>query len=125
MFVLDASALLALMLDERGADVVRAAPSGSEISIVNIGETLTRLTTLGRDPEAALDQVLAMPLRIRAFRDVHALEVARLRPLTSHLGLSFGDRACLAQARFSMMPVLTADTKWAELDIGVDVRLIR
>lgn len=125
MFVIDASALLALMLEERGADVVRAAPPGSEISVINLGEVLTRLKMLGHSPSEALDKILRMPIRIRKFREDHALAVAELRPLTAHLGLSFGDRACLAQAQFSMMPVLTGDQKWKQLEIGIDIHLIR
>lgn len=125
MFVLDASALLALVLEERGADRVRDTPAGSEMSVINLGEVLTRLTALGRDPEEALERILRMPIRIRKFREEHALAVARLRPVTAHLGLSFGDRACLAQAQFSLLPVLTADSDWAKLDIGVEIILIR
>lgn len=125
MFVIDASAMLALLLDERGADAVRAAPAGSEMSMVNVAEVFTRLVKLERDPEAAWQTLIDRGVRIRAFREDAALAVARLLPLTSHLGLSFGDRACLAQARSSGLPILTADQKWAQLDIGLDIRLIR
>lgn len=125
MFVIDASALLALMLEEPGADVVRDAPRGSEISVINLGEVLTRLVKIGHDPDAAMAKIMALPLRIRKFREAHALAVARMLPLTSHLGLSFGDRTCLVQADFSGMSVLTADQRMAKAEVGVEVRLIR
>jgi ribonuclease VapC len=125
MLVIDASALLALMLEERGADVMRAAPPGSEISMINLAEVLTRLTKIGHSPDVALEKVRRMPLRIRAFRDAHALEVAKLLPLTAHLGLSFGDRACLTQGIFSAMPIITADERMSRAEVGVEIRMIR
>jgi ribonuclease VapC len=125
MFVLDASALLALMLNEDGADVVRQAPRGSEISIINFGEVLTRLVKLGRSANEEWAAIDRLPYRIRAFRDAHAAAVARMQPTTEHLGLSFGDRACLVQAQFSGFPVLTADGRMAQAQVGLDIRMIR
>lgn len=64
-------------------------------------------------------------LSIVPFDDELAYDCAGLRPVTKHLGLSLGDRACLALAKREVLPVLTADRVWSELDIGVEVRLIR
>lgn len=116
---------MAVILDERGADVVRQADRGSEISIVNVAEVMSTVAERGDRPEKVELAIAEMGLRIRAFRDAHALEVARLRPLTKHLGLGFGDRACLAQGRMSEHPILTGDHDWAKLDLGLDIRLIR
>lgn len=69
--------------------------------------------------------VAGLPIRVRAFREAHAIEIARLRATTKHRGLSFGDRASLALAKFIDLPVLTADTRWTGLDLGIDIRLIR
>jgi len=55
----------------------------------------------------------------------HALIAARLRPLTRHLGLSLGDRICLALAIERQCPALTADRNWANLKIGIPIQLIR
>lgn len=125
MVVLDTSALLAVLLEEPGAEVVIAEMQGAEISIVNYCEVLTKSVEQGGDLDEVERIVRTFMLRIRAFREAHALEVARLRPLTRHLGLGLGDRACLAQGKFSDVPILTADTKWARLDLGIAVRLIR
>ena len=54
-----------------------------------------------------------------------SMEIGRLRPLTAHLGLSLGDRACPAQGYFSEMPILTANRRMAEADVGLDIRMIR
>ena len=125
MVVLDTSALLAVLLEEPGAETVIAKMQGAEISIINYCEVLTKSVEQAGDLDEVERIVRTYLLRIRAFREGHALEVARLRPLTRYLGLGLGDRACLVQGKFSDMPVLTADTKWAKLDLGIDIRLIR
>lgn len=98
---------------------------GSDISIVNLCEVVTKLTEGGADPEAVYGIAVSYGVRVQAFREAHALEVARLRPITKSLGLSLGDRTCLAQGRLSALPILTADTRMAAADIGLDIRMIR
>ena len=125
--VLDASAVLAAILEEPGADVVvEALRSGAAMSTVNVGEVAARLHQDGwSDSEVALvfDSlgIEALPFDLAA-----ALMSGRLRPVTSRLGLGLGDRACLAAGRIEGCPVLTSDRSWQELDIAdVDVRCIR
>lgn len=123
--ILGTSALLIQLLDEPGADMVRPHMGTAQISIVNLCETYTKLIEAGVAKQDAEAEVRHVGLRVRSFREAHALEAAALRPLTRHLGLSLGDRACLATARINGLPVLTADRLWADLDIGVDIRLVR
>ena len=94
---------------------------------MNVGEVLTRAVESGADADRTLDILTSYQLRIRTFREAHAVQAARLRPMTRALGLGFGDRACLAQGLLSERPILTADLDWARLDptLGVDIRLIR
>ena len=123
--VLDASAVMAVMLNEPGAEQISTEGRLYHLSAVTLGEIYTKVIERGGDP-ADVDIVInALPIRIRRFDEVQAREVGLLRPLTMSLGRSFGDRASLALARLIRLPVLTADKKWAELDIGVDIRLIR
>src|SRR5262245_33775133 len=94
--VLDASALLALLRDERGADrVAEAILPGAVISSVNWTEVLTRLIDLGGDPDEITGAgVLGAGLgtiRIVPFDEQQAREAARLRSRTKSLGLSLGD----------------------------------
>lgn len=123
--VIDASALLAVIMDERGAEQVIAPGRLLHLSVVNLGEVFTKVVERGGVIEDVESYVRSQPIRVRAFRDSDAADAALLRPATKHLGLSFGDRACLALAQKAKLPVLTADTKWAGLDIGIDIRLIR
>ncbi len=125
MVVLDSSAVLALLLEERGAERVAAAMRQSEMSIVNMSEVVTKIAEAGGDPDETFGIVVSYGVRVQAFREAHAIEVARLRPLTKHLGLSLGDRACLALGKSSGLPILTADGGMARADVGLDIRMIR
>ena len=121
----DSCAVLAAILAEPGGEEAHDAMDLGHISIINLCEVLSKLTGSGIEIEAAEAMVSRFELRVRAFRDGHARETARLRPLTMRQGLSFGDRACLAHALIDGLPVMTADRRWAELDLGIDIRLIR
>ena len=129
--VLDASALLALLKGEPGAErVAEALEQGAYLSAVNLAEVLSRLADWGEDPaeaQARMAQVglLGAAVEVLPFTGEDALEVARLRALTRAYGLSFGDRACLALARRLGLPALTAERAWAELDLGVPVEVLR
>ena len=64
-------------------------------------------------------------LTVVPFGPADAVAAARLRAPTRALGLSLGDRACLAVALRFGTAALTADRAWATLDVGVEVRLLR
>ncbi len=129
--MLDSSALLAYLQLEPGEDAIRAAlAGGSIISSVNLSEVLEVLSRANAEPDELareMDEsgVLFSALLVEEFTHDDSIEAARLRPLTRHLGLSLADRACLALASRMEFPVLTADQAWAELDLGLDIRVIR
>lgn len=123
--VVDSSALLAVLLEERGGEKVFATGRCLHLSIVNLAKMYTKVVERGGATQDVDAFVASRPIRVRAFRENHAVSVATLRPATRHRGLSFGDRACLALAKAIDLPVLTADTKWVDLDLGIDIRLIR
>ena len=122
--VLDASAILALINREPGweqvADVER--PVVSAVNYAEVGSLLMQRGLTVGDMRLALDSIDA---RVVDFNTGHAIEVARLRPLTNDAGLSLGDRACLALAGITHLPALTADRQWTRIDVGVAVSLIR
>lgn len=126
-FTLDASAILAILLDEPGGDYVYARLNQSQISVVNLSEIYATLLDGGMDFEEAEAIINPLPFRIRTFREGHAWKVAQLRPLTKPLRLSLGDRACIAQSMFNELPILTADRRMAEAKslLDIDIRLIR
>jgi len=126
-FVLDASAVLALILQEAGAPEVAARLHGARLSTVNLSEVIAKLVDYGMAPSQARQQTERLDLDIRVFDPLHAELTAELRPMTRQLGLSLGDRACLALGMTSRLPVLTSDRRMAEAGqpLGIEIRLIR
>lgn len=123
--VLDASALIALLRDEPGAEAVERLLGRAVISVVNWTEVLQRYRAHGVDTTGKRDDVVALGVTIEAFTDEDAEAVAELWQPTRSAGLSLADRACLALARRLDVPVHTADRAWHKVDVGVEVVLIR
>ena len=123
--LLDASAVLARVFREPGAERVAASLPGASVSAVNYAEIVGKLIDLGVPVEAAVAVGHELGLAVVAFDEADAAEAGLLRVSTRAFGLSLGDRACLALARRLRQAVLTADRAWAELDLGIEVVLIR
>ncbi len=125
--VLDASAVLATILDEAGGyDVFEAKPS-AEINAVNLSEVYAKLIERGADFEDTQRLIGRFEFSVRTFDVALMLRTARLRPLTRSLGLSFADRACIALGQVNDWPILTSDRRMAESGpvLDMDIRLIR
>lgn len=123
--VLDASALLALLREEPGAERVARYIADACVSVVNLAETLIVLQRHGvpaAEGERALDG-LAVDL-VPADAGL-AREAARVAASGRGHGLSLGDAFCLATARALGLPAVTADRTWARLRVGVRVVVIR
>jgi PIN domain nuclease of toxin-antitoxin system len=125
VIVLDASALLAFLFREPGHEQVAEAMADACISTVNLAETLGRFTRDGHDPAPIARRLGKSALESVPFSATHATICARLLPQTKTLGLSLGDRACLALAIDRHIPVITADREWAALQMDIEVRMIR
>jgi ribonuclease VapC len=124
--VLDSSAVLAVILDEPGAEVVRALTSSAKvISAVNFEDVRTKLIDRGLRPHEALEAISRMRLQVEAFTDADAVMASDLRTDTKEAGLSLGDRACLALGKRLNAVVVTADRVWKDLQVRVRVELIR
>jgi len=128
--VLDASAVMALLHDEEGAEaVVAAIADGATISAVNWAEVLSNVAADGDDPQEVASRLSVtgeeVVIWVQALTAADCIELARLRPITKALGLSLADRACLVLADRLGVPALTTDREWAKADVGAEVRLIR
>ena len=138
--VLDASALLALLNGEPGQQVVASALvggaggrggggadrlAGAVVGAVNFSEVVASLVGAGMPEEAVRAALDGLELDVVAFDLSQAYAAGLLRSATRDLGLSLGDRACLALASLRQLPALTADRAWASLDVGVAIRVIR
>lgn len=125
--VLDASALLALLRNEPGADKVAAAIANARMSSVNFAEVVSHFIHAGM-PAGEVDAMLRpLPVAIADADQGLATIAGRLRAATAEAGLSLGDRFCLALARRDGLPALTADRQWRAVAdaVGVTVSVIR
>jgi ribonuclease VapC len=131
--VLDASALLAYVLDEQGAsEVEEQLANRAVISAANLAEVLSKLSERGKEPREAVTELeqqglLGGLIDVESFTLDDAVASAELHVPTRDRGLSLGDRACLALGRRLAVPVMTADRLWVEIegDVGVEVHTIR
>jgi PIN domain nuclease of toxin-antitoxin system len=124
--VLDASALLAYLQRERGHAEVATVLENSAISAVNLSEVLQKATAAGVATPGLESDLQAVGVRVHAFDAEDAASAAELWASTRKLGLSLGDRACLALARRLRAPAYTADRAWTAVKVpGVVVRTVR
>jgi PIN domain nuclease of toxin-antitoxin system len=123
--VLDASALLAAIFAEKGSQQVIARLPSALLSAVNLAEVATRALDLGQSLEETIRQVQRLPLQIIPYDAEQAHVTASLRPATKPLGLSLGDRACLALGMTRGATVLTADRLWGKIQCDLEIIFIR
>ena len=123
--VIDASALLALLHLETGYEIVEQHLGQSVISSVNWSETLQKAVAKGIKTDNLKEDLEALGLKIVPFTTEDAELAAHLWLQTKSIGLSLGDRACLALGLRLGIPVITADRTWSTLAIGVTVEVIR
>jgi ribonuclease VapC len=125
--VLDASAVLALLNTEPGADKVEAVLPHAVLCSVNRTEVLSRLLDWKLSLDDARASLQALELTCYHFDEALADDAAALRPATRKAGLSLGDRACLALARQLNAKVLTTDRPWLALasELGLEIVCIR
>ena len=124
-YALDASALLALLNVEKGADLVEDLLPDAVISAVNLAEVVSRLSAIGMPENGIRETLSLLGLQVIPFDEDQAFQAGLLYTPGQDYGLSLGDRACLALARATSMTAITADRAWANLPIGLDVKLIR
>jgi PIN domain nuclease of toxin-antitoxin system len=125
MMVIDASALLALLFREPGAELVKAELPFGLVSAVNVSEVLARLSLADFPADPFIRALAAAEVTIVPFDLEQARAAAGLVVATRPAGLGLGDRACLALAWTRSLTALTADRAWASLSIGIDVQTIR
>jgi ribonuclease VapC len=124
-YVLDASALLALLNAEDGAELVGDLLPDAVVSAVNLAEVVARLTAIGM-PQGEIREALALlGLPVVPFDEAQGYQAGLFYSQGKLVGLSLGDRACLALAQAMEATAVTADQAWGGLDIGVEIQLIR
>ena len=116
---------MALIRGESGADRVLARLPEAIISTVNQAEVQTKLVAAGLEEQLAWWHIAEAGCAAAAFDQEQARIAGGLVKVTRPLGLSLGDRACLALAIQRQASVYTTDRAWRGLPLGIQVEVIR
>ena len=122
-YMLDASALLALVMGEDGAEAIHAVLPHARISTVNLSEVVAKLQERGVPDDVIAASLAELDLAVVPFDRDQAVRAGLLRMATKARGLSLGDRACLAAADAENATAITTDRAWADLAIGVEIEI--
>ena len=123
--VLDASAILALVGEEPGAESVARIIANCLVSTVNGSEAVAKLVERGVPPDTAESIIFGLPFEPVDFDRPLAAAAGRMWPRGRRAGLSLGDRACLALAEAQNLPAVTADKQWQKFESSIEIRYIR
>ena len=125
IYVLDASAVLCLLQEEKGAERVARAMPAAIIGAVNYSEVVGKLVESGIDEATADGLIGALQLKVVPFDRAQARLAGSLRPAARKLGLSLGDRACLALAAAEGATALTCERTWTKFEAPCKVEAVR
>ena len=123
-YVVDASAILEVVLEQPLAGRIEGLLSGSFVSAVNVAEVASKLVDHGTTVDAARAVLARLDLVVIPFGSEDAWPTGLLRRRTRHEHLSLGDRACLALAISMRLPAVTTDRAWGRLGLGKAVLVV-
>ena len=126
MTVLDASAVLALIHDEPGADIVAAELNTAVLGTVNLAEVVGKMVDTGIEISRLRELLAASGVTVEPLLEEDAELAGAMRSIDGGRSLSLGDRCCLAPTiRSNPAEVLTVDQACADLDLPIRIRLLR
>ena len=123
--VLDASALLAYLREEPGAEVVDGLLADAVMASVNWAVVVQKALSAGVDVDGMQADLQALGMRVEPFLPGDGERAGRLWPLTRQQGLSLADRACLSLGLRLGLTVVTCDRAWAQLPLNLEIQLLR
>jgi ribonuclease VapC len=114
-YLLDASALLAIVFEEKGRDQVHKILHKCAMSAVNLTEAIGKIAQRGASLDEAWDHISALEIPILSYDEATAREAVRFCDLAWTRGMSLGDRVCIATALIHGLVAVTADRRWPTL----------
>ena len=125
MKILDASAVLAWLRNEKGAKCVEPMLEQASMTSVNFIELLSQLIDL-EIPKSEIERLVRnLGFELIDVGTHIAWIAAELRVQTKTFGLSLGDRVCLAAGIANECPVVTADHVWTQVELPIEVITVR
>ncbi len=126
-YVFDASAMIALLKEEKGHEQLAGLVSGACMCVVNLSEVIAHFVQGGASPEEVQGNTQKLAIDYIGANETLSVEAGVLRGVASKAGLSMGDRYCLALAKFENATAVTADQRWRLLpdSVGVKIRFFR
>jgi PIN domain nuclease of toxin-antitoxin system len=121
--VLGASAILAWLQEEPGADVVDPLLTDGVVSAVNWSEVLQKTGQCGGDAGETAELLLALGVSVVDSTQSDAERAALLWERGDVLSLA--DRFCLVLGARLSTSVVTAENAWTDRDYGAEVQVIR
>lgn len=123
--IVDSSVLLAVLRREPNAGQFLDAIQEAVVGTVNLAEVVSKLVSRGLSEGDAWREARSVADRIVPFDMEQSRIAGELICKTKRSGLSLGDRACLALAITMELPVYTADRAWEDVQVGVEIHLVR
>jgi ribonuclease VapC len=124
-YILDASAILALLNKENGSEIVAGKINDSVVSSVNLSEVVAKLNDYSI-PEKDIKKIISkLNLNVVPFDEEMAIKTGLLRSATKHKGLSLGDRACIATGLSLDLIIISTDKVWKQLEVEAKFEIIR
>jgi ribonuclease VapC len=125
-FVLDATALIALVESEPGYQSVHGLVERSVISAINVAETVNKFVERGSTPDGVQNALRRLELTVEDWSEEMAYQSAEFTQFNKSHGLSLGDRACLTLARRLRATAVTSDRAWRRIpSLGVPIMIFR
>lgn len=123
--VLDASALLAFLNQEKGSEIIAQYLDRSAMSSINLSEVIAKLVERNIPEDVIRELFSQLKIDIISVDQEQAVIAGFLRSQTRSAGLSLGDRICLALGLQLNLPVLTTDRAWEKVSLSIEIRIIR
>lgn len=127
--VLDASAVIAFLQGEPGHELVQQALQSEPcvVTAANQAEIIAKSLDRGVGSQNIQTILAELAYAVIDIKAEDGVQAGLMRDRTRKLGLSLGDRLCLAVAQRLKAPVLTADRPWLSMakPLGLDIRCVR
>jgi ribonuclease VapC len=125
-YVLDATALIALVAQESGSERIAELLENSVVGAVNLAETANKLLEKGFSAAEVRESLAKLELKIEDWTEAMAYRSAEFTRFNKSHGLSLGDRACLTVAKQLRITAVTSDSTWRRApSLGVPIMIFR